>query len=273
MKHCLLAVDDEALTLSDLTDALQTAEPDAEVCAYTDPTEALEAVRTGAVCPDIAFLDIQMRGWTGLDLALELKKLIPTLEIIFVTAYSQYALESYSLHARGYLMKPVTPEAIEEELRNIGLSTVPVSKEPALRVQCFGNFAVFYDGKPLEFARAKSKELFAYLVFRRGAACSIRECAAVLYEDREYGSALKNQIETFKSDLMRTLRAVGCEDAIVKGRNRLGVDPEKFTCDYYQFLNGDTAAIHAFVGEFMTQYSWAEITTASLQGRMPKMKE
>lgn len=110
-------------------------------------------------------------------------------------------------------------------------------------------------------------------MFRRGAACSIRECAAVLYEDREYGSALKNQIETFKSDLMRTLRAVGCEDAIVKGRNRLGVDPEKFTCDYYQFLNGDTAAIHAFVGEFMTQYSWAEITTASLQGRMPKMKE
>lgn len=41
-----------------------------------------------------------MRGWTGLDLALELKKTIPTLEIIFVTAYSQYALESYSsMHA------------------------------------------------------------------------------------------------------------------------------------------------------------------------------
>ena len=43
--------------------------------------------RQGEILPDIAFLDIQMRGWTGLDLALELKKTIPALEIIFVTAY------------------------------------------------------------------------------------------------------------------------------------------------------------------------------------------
>lgn len=157
MELCLLAVDDESLALSDLTAALQTAEPTAAVHTYTDPTKALEAVRTGEILPDIAFLDIQMRGWTGLDLALELKKTIPELEIIFVTAYSQYALESYSLHARGYLMKPVTAEAIEEELRNIGLTTVPVRKELSLRVQCFGNFEVFYEGKPLEFARAKEQ--------------------------------------------------------------------------------------------------------------------
>ena len=273
MELCLLAVDDEALALSDLTAALQSAEPTASISAYTDPAEALASVRAGAIQPDIAFLDIQMRGWTGLDLALELKKLIPALEIIFVTAYSQYALESYSLHARGYLMKPVTPEAIAEELHNIGLTPAPIRQEPSLRVQCFGNFEVFYDGKPLEFARAKSKELFAYLVFRRGAACSIRECAAVLYEDREYSSALKNQIETFKSDMTRTLRSVDCEDVIVKGRNRLGIDTEKFSCDYYQFLDGETSAINAFVGEFMTQYSWAEITTASLHGRMTKISD
>ena len=73
MELCLLAVDDESLALSDLTAALQTAEPTAAVHTYTDPTKALEAVRTGEILPDIAFLDIQMRGWTGLDLALELK--------------------------------------------------------------------------------------------------------------------------------------------------------------------------------------------------------
>ena len=71
MELCLLAVDDESLALSDLTAALQTAEPTAAVHAYTDPTKALEAVRTGEILPDIAFLDIQMRGWTGLDLALD----------------------------------------------------------------------------------------------------------------------------------------------------------------------------------------------------------
>ena len=45
----------------------------------------------------------------------------------------------------------------------------------------------------------------------------------------------------------------------------------KFSCDYYQFLDGETSAISSFVGEFMSQYSWAEITTASLLGKMPKM--
>lgn len=271
MNLCFLAVDDESLALSDLTEALRIAEPEADIHAFTDPEEARNAVCSGAIVPQIAFLDIQMRGQTGLDLAVELKKSLPTLEIIFVTAYGQYALESYSLHARGYLMKPVTPEDIEEELRNIGLATVPVQSPSQLTVQCFGNFEVFYGGKPLEFARAKSRELFAYLVFRRGAACSVKECAATLYEDREYDNALKNQIETFKSDLVRTLRTVGCEDVILRGRNRLSVDVSKFSCDYYQFLDGETSAISSFVGEFMSQYSWAEITTASLLSKMPKM--
>ena len=62
-----------------------------------------------------------------------------------------------------------------------------------------------------------------------------------------------------------------CEDAVIKGRNQLSVDTEKFSCDYYQFLNGESSAINAFVGEFMTQYSWAEITTASLQGKMTEI--
>lgn len=270
MNLCFLAVDDEPLALSDLTEALRIAEPEADIHAFTDSEEARNAVCSGSIVPQIAFLDIQMRGQTGLDLAVELKKSLPALEIIFVTAYGQYALESYSLHARGYLMKPVTSEDIEEELRNIGLATAPAQSRPQLTVQCFGNFEVFYDGRPLEFSRAKSRELFAYLVFRRGAACSVKECAAALYEDREYDNALKNQIETFKSDLVRTLRTVGCEDVILRGRNRLSVDVSRFSCDYYRFLDGETAAISSFVGEFMTQYSWAEITTATLMGKMPK---
>mgnify|MGYP004584182925 CR=1 FL=1 len=73
-----------------------------------------------------------------------------------------------------------------------------------------------------------------------------------------------------KSDLMRTLRAAGCEDVILKGRNRLSVDTERFDCDYYHFLNGEPSAVSAFVGEFMTQYSWAEITPASLLGMITK---
>ena len=268
MKHCFLAVDDEALALADLTNALEEAAPGETICPYNSPSAALEAVRKKAIRPDVAFLDIQMRGWTGLQLATELRKVLPQLEIVFVTAYPQYALESYSLHARGYLMKPVTAESVREELDIIQGTVRTAARSDSLVVNCFGNFEVFFHGKPLKFSRAKSKELFAYLIYRSGATCSIKEIAAIIFEDREYGSALKNQMETFKSDLMKTLRAAGCEDVILKGRNCLSVDAEKLDCDYYRLLKGDTRAMSAFTGEFMAQYSWAELTAAALSCKL-----
>ena len=165
-------------------------------------------------------------------------------------------------------MKPVTAESVREELDIIQGTVRTAARSDSLVVNCFGNFEVFFHGKPLKFSRAKSKELFAYLVYRSGATCSIKEIAAIIFEDREYGSALKNQMETFKSDLMKTLRAAGCEDVILKGRNCLSVDAEKLDCDYYRLLKGDTRAMSAFTGEFMAQYSWAELTAAALSCKL-----
>lgn len=266
----LLAVDDEELALEDLVRALSQADPSAQISAYTDPEEALMALRKKEIAADIAFLDIEMREWTGIQLATELKKMCPNTEVVFVTAYSQYALESYSVHARGYLMKPVTAENVLNELQNIGVSPLAAAPETTLKIQCFGSFEVYFKGKPVEFSRAKSKELFAYLVYLHGAVCSTKECAAILYEDREYDSALKNHMETYKSEMMRALRQVGCENAVIKGHNRMSIDLEQVDCDYYHFLNGEPEAINAFVGEFMSQYSWAEFTTAALLDKLNK---
>jgi len=268
MKHAFLAIDDETLALADLIASLEEAAPGTEIFSYTSPSAALEAVRSRQLQADVAFLDIQMRGWTGLRLAAELRKTLPELEIVFVTAHPQYALDSYALHARGYLIKPVTAQAVREELDIIMGASRTAGPERLLQVSCFGNFEVFYGGKPLKFSRSKSKELFAYLIYRSGATCSVKEIAAVLFEDRAYGSALKNQTETFKSDLMKTLRAVGCEDVILKEHNCLSVDVKKIDCDYYRLLNGDRAAIHTFTGEFMSQYSWAELTAAALSCKL-----
>lgn len=264
MKQCFLAVDDERLALADLTNALERACPEGQIFSFRSPTSALEAVREGRIRPEVAFLDIQMRGWTGLQLAAQLREMLPDLEVVFVTAYPQYALDSYALHARGYLLKPVTEQAVREELNVINGTNNPAQRDKVLQVNCFGNFDVFHSGKPLLFPRAKSKELFAYLVCRSGAGCTTREIAAALFEDREYDSSLKNQMETFKSSLMKCLREVGCEDVVVKSHNSIRVNPEKLDCDYYRFLEGDPKAITSFVGEFMSQYSWAELTAGAL---------
>lgn len=264
-----IAVDDEILSLADLVEILKKAEPDCNVFAYSAPEEALEAVRSGIVAPDVAFLDIEMRGWNGLQLAAELKRVAHSVEIIFVTAYSQYALESYSVHARGYLMKPVTVEQIRCELRNIGYCD-ETTQLLRLEVKCFGNFDVFYHGEAVKFSRSRSKELFAYLIYRAGASCTMKEIAAILFEDTAYDSRIKNQIETFKADMIKTLRETLGEEIIQKGHNQIAVLPHRIDCDYYRFLNGDITAVNQFTGEFMAQYSWAELTAASLLNKINK---
>lgn len=70
------------------------------------------------VC-DVAFLDIQMRSMTGLELAKQLKERQPNVNIIFVTGFSEYTGEAIQLHASGYIEKPVTEEKIRRELDNL----------------------------------------------------------------------------------------------------------------------------------------------------------
>lgn len=263
-----LVVDDERLALNDLAEVLKRARPGCEVHAFCKPSQALTEIRKNGFRPGTAFLDIEMRGRTGFELAAELKRTLPSLKIVFVTAFSQYALKAYSVHACGYLMKPVTVEAVREELDCIGSLTLNAEAGKSLRVQCFGTFEVFHNAKPLEFSRSKCKELFAYLVDRRGASCSVKEIAAVLFEDREYGRSVKNQVEIFKSDLIKTLRAAGCEHVLVNGRNRLAINVPQIDCDYYRFLSGDIAAVNSYAGEYMAQYSWAEMTCATLSEKI-----
>ena len=65
---------------------------------------------------DIAFLDINMRGMTGVELAKKLKDLCPKINIIFVTGYEEYKGDAMDLRASGYILKPVTKEQIDKEL-------------------------------------------------------------------------------------------------------------------------------------------------------------
>lgn len=101
-----LAVDDEELTLEMLEKLLEEVEEVKEVQGYTNPLEALEVSRTTKF--DMAVLDIDMKEMNGIKLAEELKKQHPDMVIIFATAYEQYGLDAYKIHADGYMMKPIS---------------------------------------------------------------------------------------------------------------------------------------------------------------------
>ena len=113
----ILAIDDSPPALDVLTDAIREAQPNAEVFPFDDPFKLLYFAKK-TPC-DIAFLDIQMPEMNGLETAMALKKIKPSVNIIFVTAYSQYAIEAMKLRASGYVLKPATKEAVEREIENL----------------------------------------------------------------------------------------------------------------------------------------------------------
>ena len=252
----ILCVDDEPLALQMLELSVRKARPDAEVFAFRKPRELLEAAEQNGC--DVAFLDIHMRGMSGVELAKELKAVNPKMNIIFVTGFSDYTGEAMSLHASGYIMKPVTKEKIEKELADLRFPIVP-KNNVLLRVQCFGNFDVFLpSGEHMRFERSKSKEIFAYLVHKQGSSCTTKEIAAVLFEGEPYDKKQQNYVQQLISALMKSLKSVGAEAAVKKGFNALAVVPETLDCDYYRFKELDAGAVNSYHNEYMSQYYWAD---------------
>lgn len=262
----ILAVDDERLMLQALVDSIIEAAPDAELASFTKPAEALEYASAHAV--DVAFLDIHMRGMDGLELARELQKLYPSVNIIFCTGYEEYLSEAFrSVRCNGYVYKPVDADAIRQELAHLrvpldgaGLcSSVP---QDALRVRCFGWFEVFYNGKPLQFRRQKTKELLAYLVDLRGGSADTRTICGVLWPETPTTDKETSHFRHLVADLRQTLTQCGYSDVFLQNRNSYAVDIHRLSCDYYDYLCGDENVKQYYYGDYMLQYEWAEMSTS-----------
>ncbi len=265
----ILAVDDEQIALKSLEIKLGQCSDSLDLTMFISPIKALQWVQTNH--PDIAFLDINMRGLNGLELAVGIKKACPNCAIVFVTGYTEYAIDAFKIKANGYLVKPIDVEDLKKELeyaqKQIPLSAVPSSSH-RIYVQCFGNFEVFMDNKPIIFHRKKAKEVFAYLIDRKGASVSLAEIASVLWEDGMFGLSRANQIHTFLSDLVKTFKDLGEPNMIIKSRNAISVNVSLLDCDFYDCVGKNPATINQYTGEYMSQYSWAELTGGKLASMM-----
>jgi two-component system LytT family response regulator len=115
----VILVDDERLARKELS-GLLAAYPEVEIvdeCANVN--EAAESIRKHR--PDLVFLDIQMPGKNGFELFNEMDA-VP--EVIFVTAYDEYAIRAFEVNALDYLLKPVHPGRLEEAMKKF------LSREP-----------------------------------------------------------------------------------------------------------------------------------------------
>ena len=261
----IYAIDDEPKMRQLLHRAIAEAAPEAEILDFAHVSEVMDAIADRDRLPDVVFSDIRMPGMDGLELAVRIKRAAPDAKIVFVTGYSSYAVDAYRLHASGYILKPVDAARIREELDN--LAPAPAAETGKLSVRCFGNFDVFWQGKPLLFGRKQTRELFAFLIDREGKVCTAEEISTALWEDEPDMHVTKSRIRKLISDMRSTLASIGMENLLIRRSGQTAIRRDMVDCDYYRMLDGDVGSVNAFHGVYMAQYSWAELTEGRLHFR------
>lgn len=161
------------------------------------------------------------------------------------------------MFASGYLLKPVTKEALEEQFQNLRFPAK--TEKPRFYAQTFGNFNFFANEKPVHFARSKSKELLAYLIDRDGASLSRREIAKLLFGAVPYDRGLQAYVSMIVSALEKDLAVVGASDVLIREKSSCRINKDVLRSDLFEYLSGSEDGLKLFRGEYMQQYEWGVV--------------
>ena len=212
---------------------------------------------------DVAFLDLELGGGVGgLELARQLQQQKPATNIVFVTAYSEHALEAFGVGAIGYVLKPYTREDIRREL--VKAARIRPPQTARVRIQTIPFLQVEVDGAVLHLSGGKTSELLALLVDRAGAGVSTSEAISCLWPNRPNDHNTSALMRMTAKRLMDALRKVDAAQIIGVGSREKWIVRDQVDCDLYRILDGDPQAARRYAGEYLRGYSWAEETNAHL---------
>jgi len=167
-------VDDEELACNQLRKMLQETGKFRSIQSFTDPEQALDAAQKQN--PDVAFLDIEMPELNGIELAEALQATDERIDIIFTTAYDEFAIKAFELNAIDYLLKPIMKprltKAVGRLLKNREKVQAAAAQplQTAFGIECFDSLK-FYKVEngvktyiPVKWRTSRARELYAYLL-------------------------------------------------------------------------------------------------------------
>ena len=219
-----LLVDDEENALDILEVLLQQIGNVEIIGRYLNPLQAAEDIRHLQV--DAVFLDIDMPGMSGMELAHQIQAIDSRTRVIFTTAYASYAVKAFEIESLDYLLKPFTLERLRNTIRRIE-STIPHRTADASgcpRIRCMGSFHILPHGheeRPLRWRTGKEKELCAFLIHHFGQTVDHAVIMEALWP--EAGHTARSYLYTCVSLLRKNLQANKMGALVNKSDNGYGL--------------------------------------------------
>lgn len=232
-----IIVDDEPLALQHMELKLRETGQVEVIQSFSNPLAALEEMKK--LDFHVAFLDIEMPGLSGLELAEYIQEWNPFVNIVFVTAYQDYAIQAFELHSIDYVLKPIIKDRINKTITRIQdhillTEELPVPEiPPTLKIECFHDFAVYYQNEPIKWKTAKAKELFAFFIMNYNSPIHRDSLIDTLWRETDYQKA-KIHLHTSISHLRKTLNACGYPNAITFSNQSYCLQLQAFQCDAHE---------------------------------------
>lgn len=275
-----ILVDDEHLALQYLGKLLQEIEGVEIVGTYMNPYEAIGAILVAK--PDIVFLDIEMPEMNGIELAELIQQSLPTTHIVFITAFSEYAVKAFEINAVDYIVKPVQRDRlrktlwrITKESAEIASSTVP---SRLARVSMFQSLSFAWSGDVSEaidvrWRTSKVRGIFALLLQHRGTFVQKDLLLELFWPEMDLEKGFM-QLYSAVYQIRKTITSTNFDISIVNHENSYRLDLNGVTVDVDEWEKGleQVAAVTAktlvehrkllalYQGNYLEKegYVWAE---------------
>jgi two-component system LytT family response regulator len=225
-------IDDEYPALDELTYLLR--QRGAEVAgAFADPSEGFAFVTKQK--PEVVFLDIDMPGISGIELGIKIQNLLPQIILVFVTAYSQYALQAFQAYPLDYILKPIDEERFDKTIEHIAaILNEKGGSHSSLRIRCFGTLEVIAGNNAVRFPTRKTRELLAYLLCGADSPVYRDEILRYLFENEDERKGANNLRVTLYR-LRNALAAAGIEKDKLLIRDDYSLVIPDGVCDFVDF--------------------------------------
>jgi two-component SAPR family response regulator len=265
----ILFIDDEPIAVKQFEARIKSCTGFEEVHTFSRVADILQFVETKLVNTNdsyAAFLDIEMPHLKGTELAVKLREMIPDIQICFITAYENFALDAYKIDAIGYLTKPYSTEQLQHEIDKLA-DAVQTAKSKSreqkkshttkghtVYFKTMPFFEIYIDDKIVTSCTAKPKELFALLVSRNGAEVTRDMAIGCLWPDRENNETTGSLFRMTMMRLKQFLIEKDIEDILVSSKISHSLNVDLYDSDIKNAVENHVLDKKE---PFLTEYSWA----------------